>query len=132
MQPMLEEPWTILLPYPPSQHRLWKQNPLTKKKFRTQEYEDWMADADHAALTQTGRLPRFEHPVILSAQVFQGKGFRSNGDGDNRLKAPVDWLVSRGVLLGDSWEHIPDWRIYLNREASFPRAMIQVQLTRAN
>lgn len=124
---------SIVLPYPPSQHRLWVQRNGSRGKALTKEYEAWRADADHALLTQVGKLPRLDSdgPLAVHATVFKGKGWTPNGDGDNRLKAPVDWLVDRGILEDDSWEFIDDWRISLDKGPPLPRALMRLTLSRS-
>ena len=129
--PFLSLPWRITLPYPPSGYQLWDQNPKTRRKYRTRQYEDWIVQADESALFCMP-LPRFVGKLAVEATVYPGKGFRTSGDGDNRLKAPVDWLVSRGVIPGDSWKVITDWRIKLARCRVKTPTMITIEIRRAD
>lgn len=89
----------IDLPFPVSTNRLWKWA-RGKKPYKSAEYRRWLSNADQQVLVskilrgfQTICCP-FEADILLSSD------FRT-GDPDNRIKAVLDFLQSRSVILDD-------------------------------
>lgn len=79
---------------PPSTNNLFLNG--TKGRFRSQKYEDWLQEANIDYLRQ--RPKKIEGPVNITME-FQEPKRRS--DLDNRVKAPLDFLVKSGVIQAD-------------------------------
>lgn len=99
------------LPMPPSTNRLWRS--ARGRVFKSKKYLDWLTDADVVVMAKR-QFPKrkiqgpFEVTISLDVQS-------ARGDGDNRIKALLDWAQSRDVILNDSdcrrgsWEWVaPD------------------------
>jgi Holliday junction resolvase RusA-like endonuclease len=99
------------LPFPPSANRLWRSTRFSSRPYRSQEYISWMEEADMVVMAAK-TYPRrkitgpFEVGILLS-----DVGLRRS-DGDNRIKALLDWCESRDVIRNDgdcrggSWEWV--------------------------
>jgi Holliday junction resolvase RusA-like endonuclease len=95
----MSEPIEIVidLPAPTSTNRLYGRS--RKGVHRSAEYVRWMEEADRT-VTASKQYPRrkiqgaFEIELLLSAD--------HRGDGDNRIKAALDWLQSRDIIRNDS------------------------------
>lgn len=89
------------LPMPPSVNRIWRANRAGPNKVsRSPEYKQWIAHADHVAMSM-GQfrglktiVGPFEAKIVLQ---------RQRGDLDNRSKGILDWLQSRGVIADDKF-----------------------------
>lgn len=79
---------------PPSTNNLFLNG--TKGRFRSQKYETWLQEANIDYLRQ--RPKKIEGPVNITME-FQEPKRRS--DLDNRVKAPLDFLVKSGVIQAD-------------------------------
>jgi Holliday junction resolvase RusA-like endonuclease len=92
----------IFLPMPPSVNSMFGNNKRAKGRgrYRTDEYEQWIADAT-AALWQ--QRPR---PVLGRCEVWIDIDDRRRGDADNRAKPVLDLLVKHGTLGGDSEKYV--------------------------
>ena len=93
----------IFLPMPPSVNSMFGNNKRAKGRgrYRTSEYEQWIADAT-AALWQ--QRPR---PVLGRCEIWIDLDDRRRGDADNRAKPILDLLVKHGTLPGgDSKKHV--------------------------
>lgn len=88
---------TFRLPIPPSVNRLYYAK---RGRPRTKEYRAWLAEADKWAMMQdlgrgTGKKRisgKYTATIVLP---------RIRGDADNRIKATLDWLASRGITDDD-------------------------------
>jgi Holliday junction resolvase RusA-like endonuclease len=84
------------LPFPTSTNRLHKT--ARGHVYRTKEYEAWIKDCDATVMLKR-QYPRtrlqgpFEIEILLSNQ--------GRGDGDNRIKAVLDYLQSREITGND-------------------------------
>jgi Holliday junction resolvase RusA-like endonuclease len=101
------------LPIPTSTNRLYER---TRKGGvrRSAAYVAWMEEADMivmAAKTYPKRKIQgaFEVELLLSAD--------HRGDGDNRIKAALDWLQSRDVVRNDSDCRCGSWKWVSPEEA---------------
>lgn len=87
------------LPFPPSTNRIWRVGDHGRNVYRAPKYLKWQADADMAVMAHK-QYPRrkihgpFEIRIALNEQ--------NRGDGDNRIKAVLDWCQSRDVIRNDS------------------------------
>ena len=96
------------LPFPTSTNRLHSHH--RGRVHSTAEYIAWQKSADNWCLLKR-QYPKqritgpFEIEILLNDQY--------RGDGDNRIKALLDWLQSREIIRNDSdcregrWEWVP-------------------------
>lgn len=88
---------TLDLPPPPSTNRIWRF--ARGHVYKSKEYVAWQRECDAAVLINK-QYPRnkitgpFEFILQLAANSH-------NGDGDNRIKAVLDWLESRQIIAND-------------------------------
>jgi len=89
---------TLDLPMPPSTNRIWRSG--RGRIYRSKEYVLWCEQADMAVMVskKPGPLPKMAGP--FEAQILLSSEHR--GDGDNRIKAALDWLQSRDIVRNDS------------------------------
>ena len=87
----------ITLPFPPSLNGLFSNRSGGRNK--TARYSRWLADAA-SALSQQRVEPIKGSRCIV--RMFLTPPTEAERDADNYLKAPIDFLVSAGVLEGDS------------------------------
>jgi Holliday junction resolvase RusA-like endonuclease len=86
------------LPMPTSTNRLYGRG--RKGVYRTRDYMDWIDAADMAVMAAKA-YPKckikgpFEVEILLSIVA-------PRADGDNKIKALLDWLQSRDVIRNDS------------------------------
>lgn len=89
----------IDLPLPPSTNRIWRH--ARGRTFKSAEYVAWGEQADIcymlARARQRGRLPKISGPFEACILLAEGRG-----DGDNRIKAVLDWAESRDLVRNDS------------------------------
>lgn len=98
---------TLDMPFPTSTNRLHGHR--RGHVYRTKDYEAWLKNCDAWCLLKH-QYPRqriagpFEIEILLDD--------RRRGDGDNRIKAVLDWLQSREIIADDkncrhgSWEWV--------------------------
>jgi Holliday junction resolvase RusA-like endonuclease len=87
----------LTLPLPPSVNGLWA-NGKNLRRFRTQNYEDWIHEAGWALKQQ--RPAKLMGPVSIAYEFEEPKTKRKM-DLANREKAATDLLVSHAVIEGD-------------------------------
>jgi Holliday junction resolvase RusA-like endonuclease len=96
------------LPFPPSTNRLYGKT--RNHVFRTPIYEQWIKLADAWILLKR-QYPqaRIDGPFAIEILLSDGQ----RGDGDNRIKALLDYLQSREIIKNDkdcrkgSWAWVP-------------------------
>jgi Holliday junction resolvase RusA-like endonuclease len=87
----------IRLPFPPSVNAMFgAKRGKGRGRYRTDEYEHWIAEATAALWEQRPR------PVLGRCEVWIDLDDRRRGDADNRAKPVLDLLVKHGTLGGDS------------------------------
>lgn len=85
----------IVLPFPPSVNGLYGGG-SGQRRFPTKAYKAWLRSCPEL---HAHRLPG---PVrVTYTFVWPDKRQR---DGQNYLKAPMDYLVNEGVLVDDNWQ----------------------------
>ena len=90
------------LPFPPSVNTIWRWG---KKKHgrvhRSARYIRWMEHAD-AMVVLNRQYPRHKisGPFQICILLNEDAG---RGDLDNRIKATLDWLQSRDIVLDDKY-----------------------------
>lgn len=86
--------FSCTLPFPPSVNSLFG-NRGGQQRFKSGGYKTWLKNC-----------PRLE-PIGINFPVSIRYTFfwpcKRNRDGGNGLKAPLDYLVSEGVLKDDNW-----------------------------
>lgn len=89
---------TLDLPMPTSTNDLYGRG--RKGVHRSAKYVRWTEEADMTVMAtkKPGRLPKITGP--FEAQILLSTEHR--GDGDNRIKAALDWLQSRDIVRNDS------------------------------
>lgn len=85
----------IVLPFPPSVNGLFAQNKSNaKRRFKTKEYKDWIDKCPSLAeFKVNGQC------VISYIMFFPDDRIR---DGQNYMKAPLDYLVEQGTIEADN------------------------------
>jgi crossover junction endodeoxyribonuclease RusA len=96
----------IDLPFPPSTNRLWRIS--GRRLVNSVQYELWKSAANAEFYVQFAkkrpqRLGKFTVSIILD----QSK--RGRSDGDNRLKALLDFLQRAGLVANDSGCDRGEW-----------------------
>jgi Holliday junction resolvase RusA-like endonuclease len=101
-QPFTAETIEIILdlPFPPSANRIWRSRHYSPRPYRSEEYISWIEHADMAVMAARAFPKRkiigpFEAAILLS-------DLAGRGDGDNRIKALLDWCQSRDIVRNDS------------------------------
>lgn len=99
------------LPFPPSVNSLYGGG-SKQRRFKSKKYKEWEASCPDISL---GRL---SVPVHIHYHFYPPSNHKR--DGANYMKAPLDYVVSAGVLPDDnwnvvvseswSWSHHPDPR----------------------
>jgi len=85
------------LPMPTSTNRLYGRG--RKGVHRSAEYVRWMEEADMAVMADKA-YPRRKIAGPFGVVIMLSREHR--GDGDNRIKAAMDWLQSRDIVRNDS------------------------------
>jgi Holliday junction resolvase RusA-like endonuclease len=93
------------LPMPPSTNRIWRSG--RGKVYRSAEYVRWAEQADMVVMAARAYPKRkirgpFSIRIALSSKY--------GGDGDNRIKAVLDWLESRDVVRNDRDCREGEWK----------------------
>lgn len=111
---------TFSLPLPPSVNGLWANGKT--RRFRTQNYEDWINEAGWELKRQ--RPEKLKGPVAIDYQFEEPKTKRKM-DLANREKAATDLLVSHGVIEADDQTIIREMRLSWSKEVSGVRVTIK-------
>jgi Holliday junction resolvase RusA-like endonuclease len=85
------------LPTPTSTNRLYDRG--RKGVHRSAEYVRWMEEADMTVMAAK-QYPKRKIQGLFEARILLSEIHR--GDGDNRIKAALDWLQSRDIVRNDS------------------------------
>lgn len=109
----------IRLPLPPSVNELYANR--RRGRFRTAAYADWIRRADSQMFYQM-RSIKAETPVKPPTSVHIKLPEKMHGDADNRLKACLDYLASRG-LTADDKHHA---KVTAEKVADIPDGMCEV------
>lgn len=108
----------IDLPLPPSVNAIWR--PGSYQFYQSRRYQRWVKEADALLYAQqkwrNKKLPgRFTCLLILNEDMM-----RSNMDGDNKLKVPLDYAKRLGLIVDDSIKYCRQWIIKLGDVESAP------------
>jgi len=95
------------LPYPPSTNKLWRYG--NRGVFKSINYVNWLAEADATTMELKQYPKRKIHgPFAVHLALSEDR----NSDGDNAIKAALDWCQSRDLVRNDrdcrkgSWEFV--------------------------
>jgi Holliday junction resolvase RusA-like endonuclease len=113
--------FTVTLPLPPSTNNLFKN--AGKRRILTTEYEDWRTGA--AVAMRLTRLVRVPSPLAVTLTLC-GKVNRGS-DLANREKAAVDFLVSKGIIAGDSLMHVHELHMLYRPDEGEARIEVAVE-----
>lgn len=91
----------LVFPFPPSTNGLFI-NVRGAGRVRSPGYRKWAADAGWRLQAQ--RPPKIKGPVNITVLLCPPNKRRA--DADNRLKAPLDLLVTHGVIEGDDSRYV--------------------------
>lgn len=86
----------LSLPIPPSVNAMFR-NVRGRGRVKSKIYKDWLKQADLYLLTQKP-IPKILGPYKISISMPPARG-----DLDNRQKALIDYLVSRGITDDDRY-----------------------------
>jgi Holliday junction resolvase RusA-like endonuclease len=108
------------LPVPPSVNQLYGNNKSGKGRgrYKTSAYRAWLRDADLYFAVQKKRIEPMRGPLNVEIRIPAG----TRGDASNRIKAPEDYLVSRGITGDDRHNH----KVTVERDASLDHCRITV------
>ena len=90
---------TLDLPFPPSTNRIWRRS--GGKIIKSKIYLDWLNAADMYVLS-TRQFPKRKIHGPFRAAIRLNRDLRGRSDGDNRIKALLDWCQSRDLVRNDS------------------------------
>ena len=88
---------TLDLPMPTSTNRLYGRG--RKGVHRSAEYVRWCEEADMTIMAAK-QYPKHKIQGPFGVVIMLSREHR--GDGDNRIKAALDWLQSRDIVRNDS------------------------------
>lgn len=100
---------TLDLPIPPSVNRIWRMS-ARKNVYRSEKYVKWLKDADALVMAKR-QLPKQSMAGHFEVEILIDQSTR--GDGDNRIKAVLDYLQSREIITDDKdcrrgcWAFVP-------------------------
>lgn len=89
---------TLDLPFPPSANRLTSHS--RQKPYRPKKYLDWENAADMYVLS-TRQFPKRKIHGPFRTTIRLNRDLRGRSDGDNRVKAVLDWCQSREIIRND-------------------------------
>lgn len=94
---------TLRLPIPPSTNQLFGVA-AHGRRYKTDKYRAWMVEADGYLIQQKTAWHRktINAPYAVTLRLP-----KIRGDADNRLKATLDYLVSRLIVPDDRHCHNP-------------------------
>jgi Holliday junction resolvase RusA-like endonuclease len=98
--------FSLLLPFPVSTNRLWRA--YGQRVYASKEYKAWKQEANDYYIQQKRGKQKIEGPFTYMI-VLDRTRRKSNLDGDNRLKAPLDFLQSVGLIENDSLAEGGGW-----------------------
>ena len=96
------------LPMPPSVNAIWRHR--RGHVYKTKTYNEWIREAD-AMILINRQYPREKITGPFEFCLYLNRSF--SGDGDNRIKACLDFLQSRQIVTNDkhcskgTWEWVP-------------------------
>lgn len=97
------------LPIPISTNRIWRA--CRGRVFKSREYVAWLKECD-ATVMSNRQFPRETITGPFEICIYLARN-GANGDGDNRIKACLDFLQSREIIANDRdclkgrWEWVP-------------------------
>jgi crossover junction endodeoxyribonuclease RusA len=86
----------LSLPVTPSVNAMYRNVPK-KGRVKSRVYRDWLRDADAHFLMQKRRIASVEGEYEVAIKLPKA----TRGDVDNRTKAVLDFMVSRGITADD-------------------------------
>jgi Holliday junction resolvase RusA-like endonuclease len=102
---------TLVLPIPPSANDLFDGGHKTKRRFKSDRYKAWEAEAEGSLWEQK------PFGVVIGAYIVEiTVPEMIRGDIDNRQKALVDFLVAQGLTPDD--KHL--WKLSIERNPNVP------------
>lgn len=110
----------IILPFPPSVNGLYGGG-SGQKRFPSKKYKAWLAKCPE--LHRLG----IDEPVKIT-YVFAWPD-RRRRDGQNYMKATLDYLVNCGVLKDDNWDIVTseEWK-HVGVDKANPRVEVVIKL----
>jgi Holliday junction resolvase RusA-like endonuclease len=111
---------TFSLPLPPSVNGLWANGKT--RRFRTQNYEDWIHEAGWELKRQ--RVPGISGPVSIRYELEEPKTKRKTDLG-NREKATTDLLVTNGIIEADDQRIVREINLSWSRDVNGVRVTIK-------
>jgi crossover junction endodeoxyribonuclease RusA len=97
------------LPFPPSTNSIWRTG--RGRTYLSSTYKRWKQDADATIMARTAGKPwhkPIEGPFSIAVLLNEKMGWKRK-DGDNLVKAILDWLQSREVVANDKWCRKGTW-----------------------
>jgi Holliday junction resolvase RusA-like endonuclease len=86
------------LPMPPSTNRIWRYT--GRRMHKSEEYMEWLNAADMYVIS-TRQFPKQKIHGPFRCIIELNNDLRGSSDGDNRIKAVLDWCQSREIIRND-------------------------------
>lgn len=120
MTELIKYPIKITLPFPPSVNGLYGGG-SGQKRFPSKKYKQWL---NHCPKLSANGL---KGPVRI-AYTFAWPDKRIR-DGQNYMKAVLDYLVNQGVLIDDNWNIVigEEWN-HVGVDKLHPRVEVEIML----
>jgi Holliday junction resolvase RusA-like endonuclease len=89
------------LPFPPSTNEIWRGT--GKRVVLSHTYRVWKAQADLGVVANGCWRHRVRMPAHFRATILLSSAERTaRRDGDNRIKAVLDWAQTRELIVNDA------------------------------
>jgi Holliday junction resolvase RusA-like endonuclease len=89
------------IPFPPSTNKLWRIS--GRRNHLSAEYQAWRKQADMAVIANGTWRNRVAMPAHFTALILLSTEHRTaRTDGDNRIKACLDWAQRIGLITNDA------------------------------
>jgi Holliday junction resolvase RusA-like endonuclease len=102
---------TLFLPFPPSANRLTRHGVRGGKlmSYTNPEYASWQSDAADMYWEQKRTAGRPIEGAFSYHITLDERRWPKASDGDNRGKAPLDFLQDMGLIVNDKYAAAGSW-----------------------
>lgn len=108
----------IDLPIPISVNAIWRSN--RGGVHRSEAYAKWQKEADALLLSQRGWRNKKITGKFTALLLLNERMMNQSSDGDNFMKAPLDYAKRIGLIVDDSIKYARQWTIKLGDDESAP------------
>jgi len=107
------------LPIPPSVNEIWRSG--KRHVYRSDAYNDWQRNADKIVLGQRHWRNKKIPQKFTALLILDEARLNPASDGDNRLKAPLDYAKRLGIIIDDSITYCREGRWILGTSENAPQ-----------